>query len=151
MTTETIVSYRAWKAGKISKEQYLKEVLKAGGDAGITGTATTAAMIPIQATITAAGISSLLTIPVTVVLGAGINSIVAPCFERGKYQKILNEAKYYQAIEDIYDDFIIAVEKSANQYMTYINQIQLQTTRHNQMKQFSKEINHSLKDLYNSI
>ena len=151
MTTETVVSYRVWKSGAISDEQYMKEVLKAGGDAGITGAATTAAMVPVQAAIAAAGASSLIAIPVAVVFSAAINSVVAPCFGRGKYRQVLNEAKYYQAIEDVYDDFILAVEHSANQYTAYVNQMQQQAQRHEQMKQFSKKMDKPLKDLYDSI
>lgn len=151
MTTETVVSYRAWKSGAISDEQYLKEVLKAGGDAGITGAATTAAMIPVQAAITTAGASSLIAIPIAIVFGTAINSVVAPCFGRGKYRQILSAAKYYQEIEDVYDDFILAVEHSASQYITYVNHMQLQVQQHKQMKQFSKQMNESLENLYNSI
>ena len=111
MTTETVHSYRAWKSGKLSKEQYLKEIFKAGGDAGAAGTMTSAAMIPVQAAITAAGASSF----VAIVFGAAVNAVVTPCFARGKYRQILNEARYYQAIESIYDDFTAAVERSAAQ------------------------------------
>ena len=45
-----------------------------------------------------------------IVFDAAVNAVVAPCFARGKYRQILNEAKYYQAIESIYDDFTAAVE-----------------------------------------
>lgn len=151
MTTETVISYRAWKAGEISDEQYMKEVLKAGGDAGITAGATTAAMVPVQATIAAAGASTLIAIPIAIVFGAAINSVVAPCFGRGKYRQILGEAKYYQSLEDVYDDFMMAVERSVEQYTTYISQMQLQAQRHDQMRQISKKIDESLKDLYDSI
>lgn len=151
MTVETVASYKSWKAGEISDEEYLKEVLKAGGDAGITGAATTAAMIPVQAAIATAGVSSLIAIPVAIVFGAAINSVVAPCFGRGKYREILNNAKYYQAIEDVYDDFILAVEQTADQYVVYVSQIQIQAQRHKQMKQISKKMDESLKDLYDSI
>lgn len=151
MTTETVISYHAWKSGELSDEQYLKEVLKAGGDAGVTGAATTAAMIPVQAVITATGASSLIAIPITIVFGAAINTVVAPCFGRGKYRQILHEAKYYQAIEDMYDDFISAVENSANQYTAYVNQMQLQAQRHEQMKDFSKKMDKSLNNLYDLI
>lgn len=151
MTTETVISYRAWKSGEISDEQYLEEILKAGGDAGVTAAATTAAMVPVQAAIATAGASSLIAIPVAIVFGAAINSVVAPCFGRGKYREILNQAKYYQAIEDVYDDFILAVDKSASQYTAYINQMQLQAQRQEQMKQFSKKMDKSLKYLYDLI
>ena len=151
MTVETVVSYRAWKAGELSDSQYLNEVLKAGGDAGITGAATTAAMIPVQAAIVAAGASTLIAIPVAIVFSSAINAVVAPCFGRGKYREILNEAKYYQALEAVYDDFMVAVEQSANQYMVYIGQMQLQSQQYEQMRELSKNMNHSLKKLFDSI
>ena len=34
--TETVVSYRRWKEGGLSNREYVLEILKAGGDAGIT-------------------------------------------------------------------------------------------------------------------
>lgn len=151
VTTETIISYRVWKAGELTDEQYMKEILKAGGDAGVTGAATAALMIPVQATITAAGASTLIGIPIAVVLGSAVNKIVAPCFGRGEYQKILNEAKYYQALEDVYDDFLEAIEKSANMFTEYIEHMSTQANRHNQMKHISMNMNKSLKNLYDSI
>src|SRR5699024_7091843 len=36
ITTETIVSYREWKDGEMTDEEYLKEIMKAGGEAGTT-------------------------------------------------------------------------------------------------------------------
>lgn len=151
MTVETLVSYRAWKSGELSDSQYLKEILKAGGDAGITGAATSVAMIPVQAAITVAGASTIIGIPVAIVIGSAINAVVAPCFGRGKYREILNEAKYYQALDDVYDDFIIAVEQAANQYTAYIGQMQLQARQYDAMKQVSRNMDKSLKDLYDLI
>lgn len=151
MTTETVCSYKMWKSGQITKEQYLKEILKAGGDAGVTGATTAAAMVPVQAAITAAGTSTLIGIPVAIAFSAAINSVVAPCFGRGKYRQILNEARYYQSIEDVYDDFIIVIERSANQYANYINQMQAQVHRYEQMRRISENMEESLRNLYDSI
>ena len=63
-----------------------------------------------------------------IVFGAAVNAVVAPCFARGKYRQILNEAKYYQAIESIYDDFTATVERSAAQDTVYVQQIKHQDT-----------------------
>ena len=151
MTTETIISYRAWKDGQISDDEYLKEVLKAGGDAGVTAGATTAIMIPVQSAITVAGASNLLTFPVAIVMGAAVNNIVAPCFGRGKYRQILQDAKYYQSLEYVYDDFIQIVENTSEKYAEYIFNMQVQKNQHETMKKASMKMNESLKDLYDSI
>lgn len=151
MTIETVCSYRAWKNGEITDQEYLKEVLKAGGDSGITAGVTTVAMIPVQATITAIGASSLITIPVAIILGTAINKVVAPCFGRGEYKKILHEAKYYQNLEEIYDDFIATVNKSSDLFMQYIQCMEQQRNYQKQMKNADKEINTQLDKLYKSI
>lgn len=151
MTTETIISYRAWKEGQISDEEYLKEVLKAGGDAGVTAGATTAIMLPIQSMITVAGASSLLTFPIAIVLGAAVSNVVAPCFGRGKYRQILQEAKYYQSIQNVYKDFMFEIEKTSNQYLDYIQQIQQQKSCYADLRNLSKKMDIELKNLYDSI
>ena len=107
--TETIVSYKDWKAGHLTDDEYLTEILKAGGDAGVTAAATSGIMIPISATITAAGASALITIPVAFVVGGVVNKVVAPCFGRGDYKKYLLQAKYYQQLNLCYNDFLLAI------------------------------------------
>lgn len=151
ITAETIASYRLWKAGDLTDNEYLREVMRAGGEAGMTAGLTSAAMVPVQATITAAGASTLLTIPVAFMFGSVINSIVAPCFGRGKYRKILNEAKYYHALECVYDEFIAAVESSSRHYGEYIAHMEMQQARYEQIKNLSKEIDKNLEDIYRSI
>lgn len=151
MGMETLVSYRQWKQGILSDEEYLKEIAKAGGDSGVTAAVSAGIMIPISAAITTAGVSSIITIPIAFVVGGAINKIVAPCFGRGKYRQILQKAKYYQSIEDCYDSFIESAEYAADEYVVFVNQMQNQTVRHEQIKRKSMEINKDLKALYDSI
>lgn len=100
MTIETITLYKAWKTGELSDMNYGRQILKASGDAGVTAGTTTAIMVPVNSIITVAGVSSLVTIPVAIVLGSAINRIVAPCFGRGEYNEILDKAKYYGALSE---------------------------------------------------
>lgn len=151
ITSETILSYRSWKNGDITDEEYLRQVLSAGGEAGVTSGLTAAAMVPVQAAVTVAGASTLLAFPVAFVFGSAVNAIVAPCFGRGKYRQILNEAKYYQALEDVYDDFIRSAETSAEQYTHYMQTMLDQVEQHETLKQKSSQIKKSLKSLYDSI
>lgn len=149
--TEAIGSYHAWKSGQITDKEYLLEVLKAGGDAGITAGVTSGVMIPVSAAIAAAGASTLLTIPVAFVIGGAVNAIVAPCFGRGKYKQILTEAKYYQNLEDIYRDLTNSMEHASEQYYSFVMQMQKQSQNHCLMQEKSMEINSELKELYDSI
>ena len=150
-TVESVVSYREWKRGKLTDEQYVAEIVRAGGDSGVTCTASSAIMVPVNVAITSAGVSSMFAIPVAFLVGASVNSVVAPCFGRGRYKEILGRAKYYQAIEDMYDDFVTTVEKASSEYMDYIYKMKAQETKYNLIKKQSIEINNSLKDLYDSI
>lgn len=151
ITIETISSYRKWKSGEITDEDYLKEIFSAGGEAGATAGLTTAAMIPVQSAITAAGASTLLSIPVVFVFGKVINSVIAPCFGRGKYRQILSEARYYLEIEKVYDDFLRAVERSAEQYVKYMSDMQGQAARYKELNSLSKTIDQDLEKIYVSI
>lgn len=151
MSIEMLVSYKSWKTGEISNEQYLKEVLKAGGDSGVTAGATTVVMIPIQAAITTAGASTLIAIPIVFALSTALNRIVAPCFGRGKYREILGEAKYYQSLGLFYEDFVNVVEQSSIQFVNYINIVQEQQKKYKTMKVISKQLDEKLEDLYDSI
>lgn len=129
----------------------MKEIFSAGGEAGATAGLTTAAMIPVQSAITAAGASTLLSIPVVFVFGKVINSVIAPCFGRGKYRQILSEARYYLEIEKVYDDFLRAVERSAEQYVKYMSDMQGQAARYKELNSLSKTIDQDLEKIYVSI
>lgn len=148
---ESVSSYKLWKKGNLSDEEYLTEILKAGGDAGITAGLSAGVMIPVNAAITAAGASTVIGIPIAFVINATLNKVVAPCFGRGKYAQYLGKIKYYQALEDVYDDFVNAVEKAAVNYVGYIDSMQKQQAQYSKMKQISMEINRKLKNIYDSI
>lgn len=151
MGIESVSSYKLWKKGNLSDEEYLTEILKAGGDAGITAGLSAGVMIPVNAAITAAGASTVIGIPIAFVINATLNKVVAPCFGRGKYAQYLGKIKYYQALEDVYDDFVNAVEKAAVNYVGYIDSMQKQQAQYSKMKQISMEINRKLKNIYDSI
>lgn len=151
MTVETLGAYKSWKYGELTDEQYLSEIMKAGGNAGITTSLTSAAMVPVQATITAAGASTLIAIPVAFIFGTAINSVIASCFGRGKYKQILEEVKYYCKMEEVFDDFLNIIEKSANQYISYVNCMQFQLEEYKKIQYIDEEFNKGLKKLYESI
>ena len=149
--TETIVSYRFWKNGQITDQEYLVGILKAGGESTVTSGATAGIMIPISAAVTAAGVSTLLTIPVAFVVGGAVNRIVAPCFGRGKYKEVLGRARYYQNIALVHQDLIESMQNTSEQYYTFVVQIQRQNVAHQEFKRQSMEMNKKLQDLYDSI
>jgi len=149
--TEAVTSYKAWKHGQLSDEEYLKEILKSGGDAGVTAGATAGVMIPVSAAITAAGASTLLTIPVVFVVAGVVNKVVAPCFGRGKYKEILSKAKYYQNLENVYDDLVGSMQNASELYYDFVSSMSKQNAIHQEFKKRSMEMNQELKDLYDSI
>ncbi len=151
MGIETIVSYQAWKSKQLTDEEYVKEIIKAGGDAGITAGATSGIMVPISATITMAGASTLITIPVAIIVSGAINKIVAPCFGRGQYKEILSKAKYYQSLENVYCDLIEDMQEASEQYYNFIEGIEEQNTIYQEIKSYDTELSKKLDTLYHSI
>lgn len=117
---ETIASYKKYKQGEITKQEYLKEIAKSGALAGITGSGTAGIMIPISGAITAAGIAQPWLIPVSFIISASLNKIVAPAFGRGDYAKLIEKAKYYQSLSDMQTPLIIELNRSATQFEQFI-------------------------------
>ncbi len=148
---EAAASYRAWKNGGLTDAEYLKSVLAAGGDGAVTASSTSGIMIPISASITAAGASTLITIPIAFVIGSAINKIIAPCFGRGQYRQLLSTAKFYQNLESVYEDLTQSMQESCGQYCDFIYQMGLQNSIHQEMKAQSRELNWHLEALYHSI
>ncbi|MBR1657619.1 MAG: hypothetical protein IJ697_04035 [Synergistaceae bacterium] len=151
ITVEAIASYRAWKNKLLTDDEYLIEILKSGGNAGLTAAGTAGIMLPVSSAITAAGMSSLITIPVAFVVGSAVNKIIAPCFGRGEYRKILSQAKYYQSLENLYDDMISSMEVSSEHLLGFIQGVKAQRSFHENAKRVSMSLNKDLEALYNSI
>lgn len=149
--SESVISYNSWKEGELTDKDYLMEILKSGGDAGVTSGVTSGIMIPVSATITAAGASTILTIPVAFVVGGAVNKVVAPCFGRGDYKKVLSKAKYYQNLENVYDDLLNSMEYASVQYYDFVSHMSSQNEIHQELKKCDTEINKELKNLYDSI
>ncbi len=151
ISVETVSLYRNWEQGEISDEQYLKEILKTGGDSGITAGVSAGIMMPVSAYITASGISSVVTIPIAFVVSSAINEVIAPCFGHGKYQQILRRTTYYQRIEECYGDFIKAASYASSEYIEFIHKYQNQEKTFQQMNKKNMEVNKQLRNIYDSI
>lgn len=148
---ETASSYNSWKAGEISDDEYLSEVLKSGANSGIDGAISTGIMVPVSAAVTAAGITSFVTIPVAIVVSVAVDAIVAPCFGRGEYKKILNEAKYYQNLEGGYRDLVICMRRSSDEYIEFLNQVQSMNSDFKELDERNYQSDEKLKKLYDQI
>lgn len=123
---ETVACYKKWKNGKLSTWEYLKEIMKSGGNSGVTSAFSAGIMIPVTATITTAGVSSLVTFPVTFVVTAAVDKVVAPAFTRGDYKKILNEATYYQSLVELCGALVYTMDVAASQYLGFVHQMMIQ-------------------------
>lgn len=151
VTMETIVSYKQWEDAEITDDEYLEKIVMAGGDAGVTSAATAGIMVPVSSMITAAGMSNIITIPIAMVVSAGVNKIVAPCFKRGAYAEYLGKARYYQDMENLYWDFMDAVEDAAEHYERYLQEIRRQNVRYGMLRQLDNEVTGELEELYKKI
>lgn len=149
--TEAAFSYRKWKAHELTDEEYLEEILRAGCNSGTTAAISTGIMIPVSATVTAAGVTSLINVPVAFAVTAGVNQFVAPCFGRGDYRKVINEAYYFTSMERCYSSFVKSIEIASNEYNYFVNEILEQDKTYKQLRNKEKYINNQLKDLYDSI
>lgn len=151
MGTEAVLSYKKMKNGEISEDEYITEVLKSGGETGVTSGVTAGIMIPVNAAITAAGVTSVVGIPIAIAISAGVDKIVAPCFGRGEYKNILGEATYYQSLESMYVPFMKTLEYAADEYKSFADKVTEQDGIYNKIREKDRAVNKALKNLYDSI
>ena len=155
---EAVFSYRRFKNGELSKEEYFKEILKTGGSSAVVSAGTAGIMIPIAAKITVLGMTKLINIPASIAISATLNKIVAPAFGKGEYKKILSEAKYYNDVNNAYQDIVKVMLISFNEYENFIEEavayekerIQLSEETDN-LREKNKNIDSALEKLYSSI
>lgn len=118
--SEALLSYERYKNGKISKKEYIREILMSGGDSGVTAALSAGVMIPVTATLTVAGVTSLVTIPISFTVSTTVNKIIAPAFARGEYRAVLNEAFYYSNITDLCASITGSIMRSTEQYEQFV-------------------------------
>lgn len=151
VTVETVQSYKSWKSGQLTTEKYLKEIAKSGGNSGVTGAIAGGIMVPISAHITLAGLSSLIPIPISFAVAVGVDSLVAPAFGRGKYKAYLNEAQYYNNLQECHRDFLRSMEDATSHYMQLLQESARQQEIFTQNFQKSRELDGKMGKLYDSI
>lgn len=148
---EAISSWKAYKSGAISGEQYAKEIAKTSGNMGVTGGITAGVMIPIQAAITAAGASTLITIPIAIAVSWGVDKIVAPAFGKGAYLEGLNNMKFYKNIGDAYVDFVLTCENSQQHFHMLIENINAQEQQYRTIKKAEEYTNTRLMEAFKRL
>ena len=151
VTLEAFNLYQKWNDKKISDSEYLAEIMTSGGNAVVSKSITSGIMLHVSSVVATAGMSSMITFPIGFVVGAAVDKIVAPCFGRGEYKKILSQAKYYQNLETFYRDMISSIQDSAGHYVKFLNGVKSQQSFHENAKKVSMSLNKDLEALYNSI
>lgn len=137
---ETIASYKKYKRGELSKKEYVIEIIKSGSVAATTGAGTTGIMIPISGVVTAAGIAQPWLIPVSFIISAALNKVVAPMFRRGDYAKLLGEATYYQSLAELQTALMLELEYSAEQFSNFITMIEQQKSEFNAVSSINAKL-----------
>lgn len=151
VTSETFATWKQWKSGQITNEEFAKGIAKAAGNGFVTASATTGIMLKVKIALSVAGISGPVAIPIAIVLGYSIDKVVAPCFGRGRYRELLNEAKYYQNIETKYKDFLLTMQVASEQYVEFLYAIHQQDLEYENLEKINNVLDAGLDDLLKKI
>lgn len=146
MGIETIASYKKWKKGEITTDDYLKEILISGGQTGINGAMTAGLMVPVSATVVAMGASAFINYPVAMVISIALDKIISPVFGRGKYKEYLDEARYYQNLNNFYNDFAEKLIFSQKEYEKFIFNILQQEEEFNILLEENNKLNDKISE-----
>ena len=148
---EAVASYREWKNGEISDEEYLKKIALTGGNAAVTASVTTGIMIPVNAYITAAGFAAPFAFPIAFVVSGAVNKVVAPMFGKGEYSRLLKSAKFYQNLEYFYQDFAESLSDSSEAFRNFVINAANQAGNFERNKQADLYLSEQLVNIRESI
>ena len=123
ITAETLFSYREMKAGKISKSEYFRGILKSGISQGMASGATTGIMIPINIALTSMGASVLFALTIAFIVHQTLAAPILAAFEKGDYKQYLGEARIYSTISEMQADFGSLACSTGDQFRGFLEQI----------------------------
>lgn len=153
LTLETVLSYKRYKRGEITKKEYLKEIFKTSGNTGVTSGITAGAMMVVESIAIGAGVT--VAVPVLFVVSYGIgkmvDKVVAPIFCRGKYKEYVEKMKFYKDIGEAYNEFARECEYSMMHFNEYIQALQKQNQVYDQIKKYDNKLNAELLDTLSRI
>ena len=98
-------------------------------------------MVPIQSVIVTAGVSTIVTFPISIIVASGIERIVAPMFKKGQYAEVMAQMTFYEDIGNGYMNFIEQCEQSFTHFGGYLDRIRNQEKKYQQLKQIDQHLN----------
>jgi len=101
----SITHYKNYKNGIISFDEYANNILKEGAKSALMGSSIAVINVGVQYSAAILGFGFPVTIPVMIIVGAGLNSIIDPIFKDGKYKEILDKIEITTDVQKGYYDF----------------------------------------------
>jgi len=87
-------NYRAYQGRQISGSEFANRLMLDSAQGATMGGAMAAVNIPVQIAAHAIGVGAPVTIPVMIVVGAGLRKVIAAAFGKGEYEKIVGHMTY---------------------------------------------------------
>lgn len=141
---EAASQFSAYKDGRLSGSEYVKEISKTGAQFGIKGSAISAVMLNVSAFVSVGSSSIPVTVPVVIALNFGLDKILAPMFAKGEYKETLSTMKFYADTGDAYAEFIGAVGRSSATFSDFLSQYSQQENEYSQIKKEEVILNQKL-------
>jgi hypothetical protein len=141
-----LTSYKSYKYGHISGEEFRKNLLTDAAHGAISGGAFAACNLIVQKAALALGVGNPVVIPVMIVVGFGLEKLIAPAFGRGEYQEIVNEMEMTTDLMKSFDTFTKNSLKSYELLESVVIETQRQVEQFGAIQDIHDNLDESLKN-----
>lgn len=110
ITVSTIAQFRSWRAGRITSDEFRRQVLHDAAKGAVKGAVLGGVNVGVQVASVIVGVGAPVTIPVMVLFGVAVDRIVDPAFGDGEYRKVLDRLGYQADIMALGHTFGLACQ-----------------------------------------
>lgn len=143
----TFTNYKRWKNGEITDDEFGKEVLKDSAYGATTGGAIAGINVAIQCVAIPAGIGAPITIPVLILVGYGLDKLIAPAFGKGAYKEILQDISLCTDVQEAFVNFVVNSYGCQRYFMDWLRGMGESHKMYKQLEGANKACNDEMKDI----
>ncbi len=146
-TVSTFTNYKRWKNGEITGDEFWKEVLKDSAYGATSGGAIAGINVVIQSIAIPAGIGAPITIPVLILVGYGLDKLIAPAFGKGAYKEILQDISLCTDVQESYINFVVNSYGCQRYFADWLREMQDSHKIYKQLEDANKACNDEMKNI----
>ena len=141
--------FNDYKAGIISKEEYISKLVNVAGSDEVAKAAG-GVIISVQKVMASAGITMPIAVPIAFVAAPVLHNVLKNAINTG-FDRTIENARYYQSSDELRRSYVADMKETSKELEEFVSQVKRQSAQYEMLKKQDKKVTSSLKNLYDSI